>query len=248
MRLTKAIRVLGGLLLAPCMVTAQNNAAPPKPANETNPSTQMFDWSEKRDVYKWLQDNKSSLDRGDGCSLNVSYGGKDSYLSSAVHNIASFVAVPEEEQITRMIHDSATDSGLDVRVGVRYYHHDESPSGTELQIAIAFEGSPEVVFVEMGGAQAWTVRDKNWKWLRVEKGIVVGDLQYSFSLECVNGKFFLDFLRRPAKHKSHPNQHSNAGPAPRQFAIIGDSRTTACSRIEGSLGTVNQSISLSRGS
>lgn len=103
------------------------------------------------------------------------------------------------------IHDSATNSGLDIRVGVHYFHDYASPPGTQLQIAIAFEGSPDDVFVDISGAKAWTVRDRNWKSLRVEQGIVVGDLQYKFSLECENGKSFPTFLWRHAKHKSPPN-------------------------------------------
>src|SRR5215472_3130742 len=109
MRVTNAIRVLSGLLFAPLMVTAQNTAHPPQPADEPKPSTQMFIWSEKRDVFKWLQENKSALDRGDGCRLMVSYSTRAGF-SSAVFDIASFVAVPEEEEdinITRIIHDSA---------------------------------------------------------------------------------------------------------------------------------------------
>jgi hypothetical protein len=201
--MTKALSVLSGLLFPPFWVAAQSTAGPPQPANEPNPSTQIFIWNEKRDLDKWIRENKSSLDRGDACTLKVSYS------TSGVFPIASFVAVPVEEEITRIIHDSATDSGLDIRVGVSYPHHDVS-SGTELEIALAFEGSPNDVFYEINGAQAWTLRDRSWKFLRVEKRIDVGDLRYRFFLECVNGKLFMDFAR-PAKHKSHSNHRSSAG-------------------------------------
>src|SRR5262249_29837740 len=149
-----------------------NAAGPPQPANEPNPSTQLFIWNEKRDLHKWIRENKSSLDRGDACTLKVNYS------ITGVQEIATFVAVPEEEPTTRIIHDSATHSGLDIRVGVYYAPQVPGAPGIELEIALAFEGSPDDVFSDISGARAWTFRDRNWKFLRIKKDIDAGDLRY----------------------------------------------------------------------
>lgn len=162
-------------------------------------------WDEKHEVSQWLKENEAYLKRGDGCTLTSSWMNEKepASRSGSVFEIASFVTAPDEEETTRVIRDSDSRSGLEVRVGVRYL-----PGGPEgsylLQIALGFEGSPADVFDEVAGAEAETLRYENWKWLDAVKSVRVGDLRYRFSLRCENGKTFLNFLRRPIKSKSAP--------------------------------------------
>src|SRR5215467_8799655 len=112
-----------------------------------------------------------------------------------------FMIAPSDdwEENSALIHDSASRSGLDIRVGAKY------PSGwpiRELDIALAFEGEPDDVFSEVNGAEARVFRDKNWKLVTVTKRIEIGDLRYQYSLTCENGKTFMSFLRKP-KHRRH---------------------------------------------
>ena len=198
--MTRAITVVSCLLFVTLAVYAQENAVARRTATEQQPPTATFYWDEKHDVHNWLKENESYLKRGDGCTLTSSWMNEESPASpsGSVYEIASFVTAPGDEETTRVIRDSGSRSGLDVRIGVRYVPG--GPGGSYLlQIALAFEGSPDGVFDEIGQAEAETLRYANWKWLTTVKSVRVGNLRYRFSLRCENGRTFLSFLRRPVK-------------------------------------------------
>jgi hypothetical protein len=201
MRAAKVLTVLSCLFVFSQMTVAQNGVHPASTATKRSTSIPVLYWNETHDAGTWLEQNRSSLNRGDGCQLNVWWRdeGPSAALPSAVHGIVAFVVGPGDEEMTTVFHDSASDSHLDVRVGVRYL-----PAGQGLpylNIALALEGSPDDIFTEVSAAEAGALRDKNWKGLRVVKRIMVGNVRYEFSLGCENGKTFMGYLRRPAKHK-----------------------------------------------
>lgn len=198
------------LLLATLAVRAQDSAVARRTATEQRPPTATFYWDEKHDVHNWLKENESYLKHGDGCTLTSSWMNEESPASpsGSVYEIASFVTAPGDEETTRVIHDSGSRSGLDVKVGVRYFPGGQGGSYL-LQIALAFGGSPDGVFDEIGRAEAETQRYANWKWLTAVKSARVGNLRYRFSLHCENGRTFLSFLRRPVKPPSPANSHQN---------------------------------------
>ena len=195
--MTRAITVVSWLLFSTLTVLAQDNPVPRRAANEHQSLTAPFYWDEKHDVHKWLKENESSLKRGDGCSLTSSWLNEETPASpsGSVHEIASFVTIPEDEEMTKVIHDPG--SGLDIRIGIRYLPG--GPGGSYvLQIALAFEGSPDGAFDEIGRGEAETLRYTNWKWLTAVKSVRVANLRYRFSLGCENGRTFKSFLRRPS--------------------------------------------------
>jgi hypothetical protein len=202
MRMNWAIAVASCLILASVAVSAQE-----KPATSgQQSSTGTLYWSEKPDVKKWLAENEALLNQGDGCSLTSSWMNEEHpYPAGSVSEIASFVTVPGDDELTRVIHDPA--SGLDVRVGVRY-----APGVPGqlygLQVAIAFDGPPDSVFDEISRAEAETLRYPNWRSITVVKPVRVGNMRYRFSLRCENSRTFMNFLRRPAKkrHSDKPPQ------------------------------------------
>ena len=163
---------------------------------------QVLHWDEKPDVHKWLIENGSMLKQGDGCTLSVSWADKDDHNrpSSAVHEITSFVITPQDEEMTRLFSDTASPSGLGVRVGVRYLPSSFAGSEQYLQIALALEGAADEVFDEISRSEAGTIRYKNWKDIEVVKPILIESIQYRFALSCENGKTFLSFLRH-SKHR-----------------------------------------------
>jgi len=192
------MRALTFLLLAAFISTAQN-VSPSSPAASAEQSfVPPFYWSQQGDVRKWLKDHESFLRRGDGCQLNVSWAGTGPY-SSALHSIAMFMIAPGDDfdEIFTLIHDDASPSGLDIRVGARYF------PDRVLEIALAFEGQPEDVFNEATSAEARSLRDSKWKSVTLLRQIEIGDLRYQYSLSCENGKTFMSFLRKPVKHRAH---------------------------------------------
>jgi hypothetical protein len=199
--MTRAITVVSCLLFGTLAVYAQDNAVARRTSTEQQPRTATFYCDDpKHDVHSWLKENESYLKRGDGCTLTSSWLNEESPASpsGSVYEIASFVTAPGDEETTRVIRDSDSRSGLDVRLGVRYVPG--GPGGSYLlQIALAFEGPPDGVFDEIGQAEAETLRYENWKWLTAVKSVRVGNLRYRFSLRCENGRTFLSFLRRPLK-------------------------------------------------
>lgn len=186
--------VVSCFLLVGVTVSAQEKTA----GIERKSSTTTLYWSEKSDVKKWLTENAALLNRGDACSLSSSWANEEhpTYPAGSVWEIASFVTIPGDDELTKVIHDSA--SGLDVRVGVRYSPGVPGQS-YGLQIALAFEGPADGVFDEISRAEAETLRYSNWKSLAVVKPIRVGDTRYRFSFSCENGRTFMSFLRRPPK-------------------------------------------------
>ena len=194
-----AIIVASCFILVGVAILAQEKA----PAMEHDSSTPTLYWSEKPDVKKWLTENTAQLNRGDACSLFSSWADEKhpTYPSGSDWAIASFVTIPGDEELTRLIHDSA--SGLDVRVGVRYFPAVPGQS-YGLQIALAFEGPADSVFDEISRSEAETLRYSNWKSLAVVKPIRVGDMRYRFSFRCENGQTFMSFLRRPARKTQSP--------------------------------------------
>lgn len=198
--MTRTITVVSCLLLVALAVYAQDSPVARRTETQQQPQTPTFYWDEKHDVQNWLKENEPYLRRGDGCTLTSSWlnEGSPASPSGSVYEIASFVAAPGDEETTRLIHDSGSRSGLDARVGVRYLPG--GPGGSYLlQIALAFEGSPDGVFDEIGQVEAETLRYPNWKWLTAVKSVRVGNLRYRFSLHCENGKTFLSFVRRTSK-------------------------------------------------
>jgi hypothetical protein len=137
------------------------------------------------ELRRWLQENGRLLDRGDVCTLNVSWMNEETKgNSSAVHNVASFLVVPEDEEVTRLIRD--TESGLDVRVGVQY--HPIKSGLSEIRIALAFEGAPDDIFYEISRGEAKAIRQRKWKFLEAAKDIRIASLRYTFYLTCENGR------------------------------------------------------------
>jgi hypothetical protein len=195
--MNRAIGVVSCFILISVAVGAQQNLA----GKEQESSNAVLDWSKKPDVREWLRENEALLNRGDGCTLTSSWTNEEHpYPGSAVSAIASFVTVPGDDELTRVIHDSA--SGLDVRVGIRY------AAGVPgqlygLQIALALEGPPDGVFDEISRAEAEALRFADWKWLAVVKPIRVGNMRYRFSLHCENGRSFMNFLRQAVR--KHPS-------------------------------------------
>lgn len=177
----------------------------------TDTAAILFDWNvAPNQIIPWLKKNEPLLNRGDGCTLTVHWASanpKDRNLpSSAVHEIASLVANPEDEQIHTIIRDKVSGSGLDVRVGVQYLPWKSGVS--ELRIALAFEGLAEDVFGEDSRAEGATIRDQQWKVLKIVKPVRVSEMVYTYTWSCESGKTFLGFLRRPTK------AHAPAGANP----------------------------------
>jgi hypothetical protein len=199
MRLTKAMTVLACLSFAVNLAITQDKSSSPQTASEPNTTIPMIYWSQKPDVHKWLKENESLLNRGDGCTLYSSYFDEDKSFRTGQYSVVSFLTVPGDEEITKAIRDPV-ESGPEVRIGVRY-----SPThlGFHFEIALAFEGVPEDVFDGTSGAQASTFRNQNWKRLAIERHVRVGHVLYDFLLSCQNGKTFMDTWRHPAKHKAH---------------------------------------------
>ena len=198
--MTRVMTLVGCVLFVALAAPAQEKGVAVRTANEKQPPAATFYWDEKHDVHTWLIENESTLKHGDACTLTSSWMNEETPASpsGSVYEIASFVIAPGDEEMTRVIRDSTSRSGLDIRVGARYLPG--GPGGSYLlQIALAFEGSPDDVFEEIGQAQAETLRYANWKWLTAVKSVRVGNLRYRFSLHCENGRTFLNFLRRPVK-------------------------------------------------
>jgi hypothetical protein len=181
----------GGLQETKTPQTANSDAAPI-----------MFDWNASpNQIIPWLKKNKRLLNRGDGCTLAVHWASADpkqrSSPTSSVHEIASLVVAPADEEIHTIIRDKVSGSWSDVRVGVQYL---PGKSGVwELRIALAFDGPPEDVFHEVSRAEGATLRDQEWKSLTVVKPIRISEFVYTYALSCENGRTFLSFLRQPVK-------------------------------------------------
>jgi hypothetical protein len=197
MPITKAIAVPGVSIFAAILVTPQTT---PQAESQGKASIPFIYWDKKTDLRKWLKENESRLNRGDGCALLGSYYDEDKSFRSGRYEIVSFIISPEDQEMIRVVRDSIDeDRFVEVRIGVKYTPID---SGHYLQIALASEGSPENVFVELSRAEALTIRDRHWRWLSVERQIRVGHVQYNFSLTCENGKTFMNWWRHPLKLKS----------------------------------------------
>jgi hypothetical protein len=187
----KGYAVVTCLFLAGLTGSAQRNSTP----EPQNPSTRTLYWNEKPDMKKWLTENEPVLRRGDACTLTFSWRSEEdpSGPGSAVHALATYVALPTDEESTSVIHDPQ--SGLDVRVGIRYV-----PGGPKssylLQLALAFEGPANGVFDEVSRAQAETLRYPAWKSLSVVKAISVNKTRYTFSQGCRNGRDYLATCQR----------------------------------------------------
>jgi hypothetical protein len=196
---SKMLPALVFLMFATLLSTPQNTPSASPVASAGESFVPPFYWKPSNDVNKWLKDHESFLQRGDGCSLNRSFVNSQARsYGSAVNNVALFMIAPGDdlEENSTMIHDEV--SGLDIRVGARYLSGDAME---ELEIALAFDGEPDNVFNEITAAEAHSLRDKNWKYLTLVKKIQLGDVEYRYSLACENGKTFMSFLRKPAKHR-----------------------------------------------
>jgi hypothetical protein len=185
--------IVATLTVASLVVGAQKNTA----IQPQSPSGRILHWSEKPDpknVENWLTENESNLNRGDACTFTSSQRSEaPPYTSSSVWAFETFVTLPDDEELTKVIHDP--DSGLDIRVGVRYLRGD-SRYRYMLQLALAFEGPAERVFEQTNRAQAETVRSPNWRSVVVVKPTKVGSMEYTFSLHCENGREYLISERR----------------------------------------------------
>jgi hypothetical protein len=165
----------------------------------------IFDWNATpNQIIPWLKKNEGLLNRGDGCTLSVHWASADpkqrSSPTSAVHEIASLIVAPGDEETHTIIRDKVSGSGSDVRVGVQYLPGKSGVS--ELRIALAFDGPAEDVFNEVSRAEGKTLRDPEWKLLTVVKPVRISEMVYTYALSCENGKTFLSFLRRPVKKHS----------------------------------------------
>jgi hypothetical protein len=200
MRIRRAISILNCLIFAAVILSAQSDSRSKANTDERGTSIPTLYWNKEHDVHKWLMKNEASLNRGDGCTLAVSWMDDRKGLPSAVNEIVSFVLVPENEEITRVFRDTASESGLEVRVGARYLPSD-LPSLSRLEIALALEGPAGGVFEEISRSEAGTVRYKNWKHLSVVKPVLAEHVRYRYVLSCENGRTFMSYLRHPAKHK-----------------------------------------------
>jgi len=188
----KGSTVLTCLILASLVTSAQENRSIPP----NDPTARTFYWSEKpdaKDLEKWLMANEVILRRGDACTLTYWWMDEEHpYPSSSTTELATFITLPQDEELTKAIHDPR--SGLDIRVGIRYVPGD-SKNPYMLQIALAFEGLPDGVFDEANRAQAETVRSPSWRWLGVVKPIRLGDMRYTYSLHCQNGREYLTSMK-----------------------------------------------------
>src|SRR5262245_50470308 len=106
------------------MLLAQQQTA----VSEGKDLPRMLLWAAAKpeDVRQFFTTNQSLLGRGDGCSLNVYWFDEQTGISSAQHGIALFVVAPEEESFAQLLRD--TNSGLEIRVGVRYEPMELEPS------------------------------------------------------------------------------------------------------------------------
>jgi hypothetical protein len=185
--------IVASLTLASLLVGAQKNTA----VHPQSPSGRILHWSEKPDpknVENWLSENESVLNRGDACTFTSWQRSEDPpYTSSSVWAYETFVTLPEDEELTKVIHDP--ESGLDIGVGVRYARRD-SRYPYLLQLALAFEGPADHVFEETNRAEAETVRSPNWRSVGVVKPTRVGNMEYTFSLHCENGREYRTSERR----------------------------------------------------
>ena len=203
MRTTRKATTFLLFLFATLPVIGQSNSGSEDKQVDSIPTLY---WNKKPDVRKWLRENEAILKRGDGCSLTVSWYSESNRKGpgSAVHEIVAFLTLPEgEDEITRVFHDAASDSGLDVRVGVRYVHDGllASKLPPKLELALALDGPSDDVFGEISRSEASTVRFKDWKFISVVKPIVANGMRYRYELFCENGKQFMSFFRRPVKKK-----------------------------------------------
>jgi hypothetical protein len=200
MTLSKVVRALTLLLLAPSLSIPQNAPSVSPTASAGKSFVPPFYWDKSSDVNKWLKDHEPFLQRGDGCMLNMSFA--DSTSRSGLNNVALFMIAPGDpdnfEENSTVIHDSR--SGLDVRVGARYVYGEGIE---ELEIALGFEGDADNVFNEVTAAQARSLRDKNWKALTLVRKTQIGDTRYEYSLNCENGKTFMSVLRKPVGRRRH---------------------------------------------
>jgi hypothetical protein len=187
--------VVACLFLACLVVIVLENTAVAQ-----SPPARSFDWTEKHDLKRWLQENELTLRRGDACTLTYWWLSEEDPNGprSARHPLITFAILPADEETTKIILDQR--SGLDVRVGVRYLPGD-SKSSNLLQLALAFEGSASGVFDEVDRAQAEALRYPGWRSLTFVKPISVDHVQYTFSLNCHNGSEHLamwkDMLSQP---------------------------------------------------
>ena len=184
------------VMIAVTSMSAQRDAATTARPNERP----LLDRTKPdQDVHKWLEENASLLSRGDACTLREYWANADIHYkgpSGSWYGLVSFVVLPEDEEVVRVIRDEK--QNLDVAVGVRYLPVQSGLSGVTL--ALAFEGNPGDVFSQLNRSEASGFRDKSWRYIEVVKPIQVGSVRYTYSLFCENGRTFLSFLKKPPKH------------------------------------------------
>ena len=180
-------------------MAGQTTAIQQKPV-EQDSSTSMFYWNKEHDLSKWLDDNEELITNGDVCSLMYSWQFPNNTRGSSLVSIVSFITNPnDQEDVIKVISGSASRSGLDVNLDVKYSAADKQC--TYLQIALSFGLSPDD---GENGASAETCRNKNWGSLVVKKKVHAGDAMYSFAFSCQNGKQFLDSWRRVERKGGAP--------------------------------------------
>jgi hypothetical protein len=196
---SRAVAALGFVLLAPLLSTPQSSPSVPSTVSTEQSFVPPLYLDKPSDSTKWLKDHESFLQRGDVCGLNMSFV-KPEFRSGLV-GVAMFMVAPGDpdnfEEYSTVIHDP--EPGLDVRVGARYTFSDGKVA--ELEIALAFEGAPDNVFNEITSTQASSIRDKNWKSLKLIRRKQIGDTLYDYYLSCSNGKTAASYLHKPIKHR-----------------------------------------------
>ena len=177
-------------------MSSQDTPARPSDGSNVIAQPRIYRWppNDLDGLQRWLKSNASLLERGDACSRGFYWSDKQNKFSTSNYELASFVVIPDDDEITYTVHES--ESGVDVRVGIKFQLVNKAVS--EIRVALAFEGDPEDVFNEVSRAEARSMRDNTWKLLEGTKPIQSGNRVYRFHLICENGKTALAPFK---KHK-----------------------------------------------
>lgn len=120
------------------------------------------------------------------CRVSYYYWDETTKASSSRHLIGEFPMGRDSLSILKEFR--LEDAGVDIFVGVASIKGVLKGEPKKLRMVLAFDGTMEDVFDELTRAEAETLYDKNWKWLRVTKSKKVGSREYTYSFGCEKTK------------------------------------------------------------
>jgi hypothetical protein len=122
----------------------------------------------------------------DVCRVMTSYVNLQTHFRTSNSMLTEFRAVVGKEPTEKSFKHS--ESGLVISMAVKYEGPDAEKSPTYLTIGLAMSNKEEDVFEFTDNAEAATTRGQGWRFLSVEKHVVVGDKEHRFDLSCWNQK------------------------------------------------------------